>query len=289
MQLTPSQTFTIVRQIDNVNDATLYYIRAVVRNANTDAVLATINLASKGSQRYTAQYQIPADTSGQGTYISIITYVYDDSAYSVPDQNYATEEHTYLVIQPPLSTFGNGGTTVVDYDKIKKYIDNIKFPGIPSYDGHFKALQKYNDERFGEVREHVNKTIAKIPKPESYNDSEMRRHVSLLQDEMRSMRFAHEKAIGEMSARHEQAISDLKAHHEQVSKLVSASVGKIADRPYAAEQERDKISGEYQKLHREHQSVLGVIKTIQGTGAFEQPDEKKDGMDKRVKKLLGYA
>ncbi len=48
--LQPQSSFPIVRQIANHLDSTVYYVRAVVRNADGD-IIDTVNLASQGSQR----------------------------------------------------------------------------------------------------------------------------------------------------------------------------------------------------------------------------------------------
>ncbi len=52
MQLNPHEQFTIVRQIEDHTDSSTYYVRAVVRNAKPDALLATVNLTDQGSRRF---------------------------------------------------------------------------------------------------------------------------------------------------------------------------------------------------------------------------------------------
>lgn len=286
MNLVPQSTYTIVRQIDNVNDTATYYIRAVVRNLTSGATIATINLASKGNQRYAAPWQVPADTSGQGTYVSVTTYVYDDSAYSVPDANYATEDKEYLIIQPPLSTYGNGGTTVVDYELIKKMILGIKFPDIPTYDKDFKSLKEYNDGRFSEVKSHIEKQVKGISIPK-YDDSELRSSVASLKQELAATRASHEASVRSMSLSHSQAINDLKSHHAEIVKMMGEKLSKIADRPYAAERDRDELTKNYDGLKKDYQSLSGVIKAVQTNGKYEDSAAKQSGIDARVKKLMG--
>lgn len=84
--LQPQSSFPIVRQIANHLDATVYYVRAVVRDAD-GTTIATVDLASKGSQRYQTRYRVPVDSSGQGAYISIITSVYTDAGYTTKSPN----------------------------------------------------------------------------------------------------------------------------------------------------------------------------------------------------------
>ena len=188
----------------------------------SDKILATVNLTSKGSQRFTAPYQVPADTSGLGTYISIVTSVYTDSGYSQLSQTYSTVEHTYVVIQPPLSTMGNGGTSV-DYDKIKKFVDNIKFPGIPVYDEHFTKLQTYTDGRFNEIKKHVEDKIGSIPQPEKYDDKNTKEGISLLQVELRLAREELKRRTEEIELSHlkttkpAEVFSNVKAKYRQTA------------------------------------------------------------------------
>lgn len=107
MRLIPSRTFTVVRQIGNHTDTGTYYVRAVVRNAYTDDILATLDLTDKGGQRFKKDWQVPPETSGLGGFISIVTSVYIDSGYTTKSENYADEENTYLWAE--LETGGGGG------------------------------------------------------------------------------------------------------------------------------------------------------------------------------------
>lgn len=95
--LQPGNHFTVVRQISNHIDTATYYVRAVIRNAYTDAIIATLDLDDKGSQRFTKNWLVPADPSGQGFYVSIVTSVYTDSGYTTKSENYGDDENTYLV------------------------------------------------------------------------------------------------------------------------------------------------------------------------------------------------
>lgn len=105
--LQPQVAFPIVRQIANHTDSTTYYVRAVVRNAN-GTTIDTVNLASQGGQRYQTSWQVPADPTGQGIYLSIVTSVYTDSGYTTKSENYGDEETTYLVFDRVLSSSRGG-------------------------------------------------------------------------------------------------------------------------------------------------------------------------------------
>lgn len=95
--LQPQNYFTIVRQIPNHLDLSTNYVQAVIRNAYTDAIIATVRLTDKGSQRFKYDWAVPADPSGQGFYVSIVTSVYTDSGYTTKNQNYGDDESTYLI------------------------------------------------------------------------------------------------------------------------------------------------------------------------------------------------
>src|SRR4051794_23817939 len=108
MQLQPQQTFVIVRQLDNPFDATTYYVRAVIRNSVTDAIIDTVSLTDKTSQRFVYPWQVIGDVSGQGTQIDITTTVYEDSAYTTISSVYGKQTQDYIV-QRRVSQFHNGG------------------------------------------------------------------------------------------------------------------------------------------------------------------------------------
>src|SRR5258707_3851150 len=100
MQLEPLEDFTIARGLEDHTDSTTYYVRAVVRDAKTDALLATVNLTDQGdAHRFSKKWQIPADQTGQGYYLLITTSVYTDSGYTTKSSNYGDKDETYLVMR----------------------------------------------------------------------------------------------------------------------------------------------------------------------------------------------
>lgn len=119
MTLNPGHRFAIVRQLNNPYITDTFYVRAVIRNAYTDAILDTINLTDKTGQRFKGDWQVPQDPSGQGFYISIVTSVYTDSGYTTKSDVYGDEENTYLV-QDRVQRFG--GTGGVDAFTIRKIV-----------------------------------------------------------------------------------------------------------------------------------------------------------------------
>lgn len=128
MQLSPRTQFSIVRQIEDHTDSATYYVRAVIRNAQTDVLLDTINLTDRGSQRFSKNWLVPADPSGSGFYISILTSVYTNSGYTTKSQNYADKMETYLVQErynPNIHMGAVGGGSDINYDKVRKIIEDV--------------------------------------------------------------------------------------------------------------------------------------------------------------------
>lgn len=119
--LQPQSSFPIVRQIANHLDTDVLYVRAVVRNADGDAI-ETVDLEDKGGQRFQRRYRVPVDSSGQGAYISIITSVYTDAGYTTKSPNYGDEENTYLVFDRVTAAMRGGGGVSVDMTTFRRIV-----------------------------------------------------------------------------------------------------------------------------------------------------------------------
>lgn len=131
MQLSPFEYFTIVRQIEDPLDGATYYPQAEIRNARTDALLATIDLDNKGDGRYSERWQVPADTSGLGFYVSIITKVYTDAGHTEESANYGRKEQTFLVKDRAEARVGGSGPSANDIrEALKKVLSEFDF-GFP--------------------------------------------------------------------------------------------------------------------------------------------------------------
>lgn len=118
-QLNPGEYFGISRQLADPNDATTYYIRAVIRNARTDATIDTVDLTARSLQRYSAQWGVYAQ-SADPLYITITTYVYTDSGYTSLSTDYIAESNTYL-IEPREKHLGGGGGGIRD-SEVRKIV-----------------------------------------------------------------------------------------------------------------------------------------------------------------------
>lgn len=151
-------------------------MRAVIRNAYTDAIIATLDLDDKGSQRFKKDWQVPADPSGEGFYISIVTSVYTDSGYTTKSENYGDEENTYLVSEQAASLRGGvvgqglGRGTGPDAYTIRRIVSEeiakIKIPEakdivIPTP----KEYEMRWDDVLGAVKQATVDIIKAIPAP----------------------------------------------------------------------------------------------------------------------------
>lgn len=158
MQLQPQENFTIVRLLGDPADVGTHYVKATIRQAKTDKILATLILTDKGSRRFTKDWQAPADVAGTGLWIDVTTTVYDDALMMTPgtDSNgnlYYEESDVYLV-KSSVSSMG-GGSIEVDYGKISKIMalalkaefDGWKFPGVD----FSSVLNAISDARHGQT------------------------------------------------------------------------------------------------------------------------------------------
>lgn len=123
MQLHPREKFIVTRQLQNPYITDTFYVRAVIRNSKTDATIATLDLVDQTGQRFTKEWLVPADPTGLGFYISIVTSVYDDSGYTTKSQNYGDEETTYLIQDRYVWNPNYPVGPDIDYKRIKKMID----------------------------------------------------------------------------------------------------------------------------------------------------------------------
>ena len=120
LTLRTSGNFTVVRQIANHLDSDTNYVRAVIRNAYTDVIIDTLDLTDRTGQRFSKNWRVPGDPSGEGFYISIVTSVYSDSGYTTKNSNYGDEENTYLVADREGAL--RGGGSGVDSRTVRRII-----------------------------------------------------------------------------------------------------------------------------------------------------------------------
>ncbi len=199
LQLSPAESFPIVRVLKDPSDTATHYVQAVIRDATTDALLATVNLDDKGNRRFQKVWKVIwDDTYGKGKYLVITTSVYDDSEYTTLSPNYAEEADTYLVQQRwDLSLGQGGGGGSIDEAFFKKVItevlDGRAQPEIEIPDPVDTASLR--DEILSGVEERVTrivKTIPEPPEPEDVDLSKLESGVTSLLSELKTRpQFEH--------------------------------------------------------------------------------------------------
>ena len=165
--LQPQVAFPLVRQIANHLDSETYYVRAVVRNAQ-GVTIDTVALTSQGNQRYQTSWQVPADPSGQGAYISIITSVYTDSGYTTKSPNYGDEENTYLIFDRVMPAMRGSGAGA-DSRTIRRIVEEVIDAKIPKPEPEEPEVEEPAEPmRWDEVLSGIEglKTALKPEKPE---------------------------------------------------------------------------------------------------------------------------
>lgn len=146
----PRQYFPISRLLTDPTDNSTYYLSAEIRNAKTGVVIATVNLSQISGRLYAVNYQMPADPSGQGLFITITTFVYTDAGRTTKSDAYGEEHEIFLVYDRFnfLQGLGNQVAALIDtsdatdYKKIKKIVD--------------EAVEKGSNAVIKEIPEEVN-------------------------------------------------------------------------------------------------------------------------------------
>lgn len=120
--LNPAETFTINRILKDHTDSTTYYVQAIVYNADTRAVINTLNLTDNGSRWFSKAYKVPYDNVySTGKRIVIVTSVFTDSGYTTKSQNHGDEPCEYLIAQRwnPASYIGGNSEAKNTFDEGK--------------------------------------------------------------------------------------------------------------------------------------------------------------------------
>ena len=137
LQLNPSESFPIIRILVDNQDSNTYYVQAVVRDAVTDAILSTVNLANVGTRRFRTMWKVPYDNVyNTGRHIVITTTVYTDSGYTTRSENYYDEVQQYIIAQrwnPSLISVAGtnpepttpAGMSEEDHSKLEKLIRKV--------------------------------------------------------------------------------------------------------------------------------------------------------------------
>lgn len=212
MQLSPQEYFTIARQIDDPYDSTTYYVRAEIRNARTDALIERVALTARGNNRHSREWQVPADTSGQGFYISIVTSVYTDAGFTTKSERYQDIMNTYLVQTRGLvlggGSSGGGGWADVDYKKLAEIID----------------------QRLGSALKPIARAIAELPEPNEVDLVPTNKLIGLAIDAINAIEFPEMPDVEKIMKRGVKDIKDSIPEQKEVElKPVLVALKNVAD------------------------------------------------------------
>lgn len=221
MTLQPGENFVITHQIGDHTDTATYYVQAVIRNARTDETLDTVKLTDRGNQRFSKEWQVPQDPSGQGFYISITTTVYSDSNYSTKSALYSEEQERLLIqarMNPNLG-YGSSGSDI-DYKKIKKLISEE----VKSIKDSFPKRVKITDQT--EIVNILNAIKEAIPPKEKDDTKEMKRF-----DNIDEAIASVEKAIESLSKeeKREKEVEEIKKAIEDSSEDMNVALETIEE------------------------------------------------------------
>lgn len=155
MQLYPQEEYVVARGLEDHVDSSTYYVRAFIRNAKTDALIATLDLTDRGdSHRFSKTWQVPADPTGLGFWISIQTSVYTDAGYTSKAENYG-DKYEEKFIEARLRHGGGGAD--IDYKRVREILRDelAKVPPVaipPAKDVDFSPLTDALQAILSEVR-----------------------------------------------------------------------------------------------------------------------------------------
>lgn len=215
-EISPGENFDIFYFIRNHTDSTTYFVRGVIYDVRTGAVLLTTNLtqATSNSRLFIKTVQSPPDSSGGRNIVAIAT-VYTDSGYTTKSTDYEEQEQYYLIKDQAYLIGGGGGG--VDYqtlremmeDVVSKKIDamekpkELSLPDMPfdALFGAIGALQREVNRIPKDAPDHqaalstisagldeVKSLIAAIPQPEQVDIGPMSERLANLTDAFLRMR-----------------------------------------------------------------------------------------------------
>lgn len=181
LQLSPAESFPIVHVIGNHTDSTTYYVRAVIRDATTDAVLDTVDLTDRGDRRFSKLWKVSYDNvMARGRFIVITTTVYTDSGYTTKSENYAEEANEYVIQErfDQSKYFGGGSGGKFDYEKLRELVQKeVKKIEIPKPQKITIPEPLEVDDIIVPIQNFVRRTVAsevkKIPKPLKQKETDL--------------------------------------------------------------------------------------------------------------------
>ncbi len=218
MNLFPGSIKTIEWQ--SIYRSTTLYVRAVIRNLDTDEEIDTVDLSHAGSGRYRGTFTLPQDSSGLGYFISETVAPYSDSGYTTPDGNEGVGHTIYQVIEQiqkvaavapqPLNRRGEE----LSYNRISNIFENLLKPIM-------KMLEKRFDDIDTQIKKEVKVEVSMDKVIGEFGD--LKRLISSMEESIRANKDAF-IAFGKSSSQGQKEIRNiLEALSKAASSLDSVS------------------------------------------------------------------
>jgi len=274
LQLQPGEKFIIVRGIEDHLDSGSYYVRAVVRNADSDAIIGTVNLSDKGDgHRFSAEWYVPQDPSGSGLYIVITTSVYTDAGYTTKSGNYGDKYDTYLIQKRLTRNDIPFGGSDISYKKVEEIVKRVVDQRKP------QEIPKVNLENVQNQLSRINDFLSafKIPEAEKFDYEKILTELATFKSEMANLfktipqpeKIDFEPLINKnkenLSNSIEQILSALRAFVESVKEETTKN-SEIADK---------KIKSILELINK-FTDKAPVLKLVMPTDAINSQENKDD-------------
>lgn len=243
MQIVPGQRVQLTYLVPNPADNTVYFPQAVVKNTQTGAIIATVNLTQDASQhiRYTGSFISPADSIGLGYFMDSVCIPYTDSGHTTPSALYGAALTEFFAYQLPSTFSGGGGSDVIfDYKKIEQMLDgkfgSIKFPESQKFEmPEFPEIPEYKEtdlapvmdmiRTLSEEMKEVRSSINNLPEPEKVDITPLMNNVAALREHMREQFSEHKASTDERLAKFEDSMGERhKKHAADIKKSIDDSL-----------------------------------------------------------------
>lgn len=135
-QVNPNENIQLVYLFADTTDGNTYYVKAVMRDSITGAILATVLLTQSptNTRRFTGSIQAPGHNGSSAYYVDITITPYTDAGYITVAVAYPETLDLYQVAyrwSQALGSGGSGGANGVDWSKFnasiaKQFGDSIQ-------------------------------------------------------------------------------------------------------------------------------------------------------------------
>lgn len=98
MTISPGKNVVVSYYLNNPADTGTYYVRAVISDAITAEVLATLDL-TEDNRYYSTTWTAPQDRSGTGRQLKVLYTVYDDPGYTIESVVYGSQLESWMVLE----------------------------------------------------------------------------------------------------------------------------------------------------------------------------------------------